>query len=104
MPNGKNNKIKALWEGYDSSHDKDQTIYRERNRMSLIVVGEELSEGTQKMDKLDTRLTAVEKKIGSAETSVSTTKKILIFVSEVFAVGGVMAGILIPVMKWVINQ
>ena len=104
MPNGKSNKIKDLWDGYDSAHDKDQTIYRERNRMSLIVVGDELSEGTRKMEKLDQRLTAVEKKIGTAETSVSTTKKILIFVSEVVAVGGVMAGILFPIMKWVIQK
>ena len=104
MANGKHNKIEKLWEGYDSTHDKDGTVYRERNRMSLIVVGEELATGTEKMVTLDKRVKAVEHKIGNAETSVSTTKKILIFIAEVIAVGGVMAGVLVPVMKWAIEK
>lgn len=100
MPSNDSNKIKSIWEGYDSSRDKDKTIYYERSRMSLIVVGEELSEGTRKMVALDKRLTGVEKKIGNAENSVSVTKKLLIFIGEVIAVGGVMA----PLMIWIIKM
>ena len=103
MPANESNRIKTIWDGYDSSHDKDRTIYFERQRMSMIIVGEELSEGTKKMTNLDTRLTKVEKKINNAGVSVSTTKKLLIFIAEVIGVAGVMAPVMIAIIKFALK-
>lgn len=104
MPSGESNRIKSIWDGYDSSHDKDRTIYFERQRMSMIIVGEELSEGKKKMAGLDKRLTTVEKKINNAGVSVSTTKKILIFVGECIGVAGIMGPLMVWIIKMAIGQ
>lgn len=87
-------KLRAIWDGYEVREDKDQTDYRARSRLSFLEIGSELKEGNRRMDAFDKRIKKVEDtvKVGKVglKAGWSVAKYIAVFTAEAIGLAALL--------------